>query len=327
MPAPAQRNLIVIGGSTGAVKPLLELASRLPRGFPASILIVQHIGTHTSMLPELLNRRGPLPAMFPTSGRLLEPGVIFVAPPDHHLLVTDGAVRLSRDAKENYTRPAIDPLFRSAAIAKGPHVIGIVLSGLLDDGVAGLQAIKACGGMAIVQDPREAEEPEMPASALHYVAVDAVLPIAGMAGALTLMVSQPVRTTPSVPAALRDEHALSIGEADDPMATLDHIGKPSRISCPECSGVLWEIKDAHPPRYRCHTGHAYTLGALEQAQAMRTDQSLWTALRALQERERLLRTVAAAHRRREAFADAERVDAEADHLSVHTEQLQRLVAG
>jgi two-component system, chemotaxis family, protein-glutamate methylesterase/glutaminase len=326
MPAPAQRNLIVIGGSTGAVKPLLELAARLPRRFPACILVVQHIGTHTSMLPELLNQRGPLPAMFPTSGRLLEPGVIFVAPPDHHLLVTDGAVRLSREAKENYTRPAIDPLFRSAAIAKGPHVIGLLLSGLLDDGTAGLQAIKACGGLAVVQDPSDAEEPEMPASARHYVAVDAVLPVAEMADALTMMVSQPAGAAPTVPAELRDEHALSTGEVDDPMTTLDHIGRPSRISCPECSGVLWEIRNTQPPRYRCHTGHAYTIAALQHAQAVRTEQSLWGALRALQERERLLRSVAAAHRRRQAHGDAERVEAEANHLSVHAQQLQRLVA-
>jgi len=326
MPAPAQRNLIVIGGSTGAVKPLLELVGSLPRGFPASVLIVQHIGAQASMLPELLNRRGSLPALFPASGRLLEPGVIFVAPPDHHLLVTDGAVRLTKDPKENYARPAIDPLFRSAAIAKGPRVIGVILSGLLDDGVAGLQAIKACGGMAIVQDPQDAESPEMPRNACHYVAVDAVLPAAEIADALTMMVSQPVRAAPKVPARLLDEHAISIGEADDPMSTLDQIGTPSRITCPECNGVLWELRDSQPPRYRCHTGHAYTIGALDQAQNTRTDQTLWSALRALQERERLLRIVAAAHRRRDAFDDAARADAEADHLAVHAQQLQQLVS-
>lgn len=326
MPGWAQRNVIVIGGSSGAVKPLLEVVAGLPREFPATILVVQHIGAHTSVLPELLNRRGALPAMFPTSGRLLEPGVIYVAPPDHHLLVSDGAVRLSRDAKENFTRPAIDPLFRSAAIAKGPHVIGVLLSGLLDDGVAGLQAIKACGGLAIVQDPADAEPPEMPQNARDYVAFDALLPAADIAQALIVMAAQRVDAEPSVPAALIEEHRLSIGEADNPIATLDDIGTPSRITCPECSGVLWEIKGAQPPRYRCHTGHAYTIGALDAAQNVRTDQALWAALRALQERERLLRSVAAAHRVREARNDADRADAEADHIAVHAAQLQRLVA-
>ena len=327
MQATAQRNLIVIGGSTGAIKPLLELAARLPPRFPATLLIVQHIGTHPSVLPDLLNRRGPLPAMFPRSGQLLEPGVIFVAPPDQHLLVIDGAVRLSRDPKENFTRPAIDPLFRSAAVARGPRVIGVILSGLLDDGTAGLQAIKACGGLAVVQDPDDAEEPEMPASARDNVAVDALLPATDLAEALSVLVAQDVIAAPAVPAALLDEHTLTTGEAHEPMETLDRIGKRSRIVCPECSGVLWELKGARPPRFRCHTGHAYTLNALEQAHCARTDQALWSALRALQERENLLRTLAEAHRRRDAHDDAARAMAEAEHLALHAQQLQRLVAG
>ncbi|WP_309263334.1 chemotaxis protein CheB [Lysobacter arvi] len=326
MPAAAHRNLIVIGGSAGAMAPLLDLVAGLPRGFAASILIVQHIGAHNSVLPELLTRRGPLPALFPISGRLLEPGVIFVAPPDHHLLVIDGAVRLSRDPKENHARPAIDPLFRSAAIAKGPRVIGVLLSGWLDDGVAGLQAIKACGGLAVVQAPQDAEEPEMPDTARRYVAVDDVLPAAEIARALTAMTSRPIDATPPVPAALIAEHALSVGESEDAVATLDRIGTPSRITCPECSGVLWEIKDAQPPRYRCHTGHGYSIAALDKAQGARTDQALWSALRVLHERERLLREMAAAHRRRDALADAERVDAEADHIAVHAQQLQHLAS-
>lgn len=327
MQATAQRNLIVIGGSTGAIKPLLELAARLSPRFPATLLVVQHIGTHPSVLPDLLNRRGPLPAMFPRSGQLLEPGVIFVAPPDQHLLVIDGAVRLSRDPKENFARPAIDPLFRSAAIARGPRVIGVILSGLLDDGTAGLQAIKACGGLAVVQDPDDAEEPEMPASARDNVAVDALLPATDLAEALSVLVAQDVIAAPPVPAALLDEHTLTTGEAHEPMETLDRIGKRSRIVCPECSGVLWELKGARPPRFRCHTGHAYTLSALEQAHCARTDQALWSALRALQERENLLRTIAEGHRRRDAHDDAERAMAEAEHLALHAQQLQRLVAG
>ena len=327
MQATAQRNLIVIGGSTGAIKPLLELAARLSPRFPATLLVVQHIGTHPSVLPDLLNRRGPLPAMFPRSGQLLEPGVIFVAPPDQHLLVIDGAVRLSRDPKENFTRPAIDPLFRSAAVARGPRVIGVILSGLLDDGTAGLQAIKACGGLAVVQDPDDAEEPEMPASARDNVAVDALLPATDLAEALSVLVAQDVIAAPAVPAALLDEHTLTTGEAHEPMETLDRIGKRSRIVCPECSGVLWELKGARPPRFRCHTGHAYTLSALEQAHCARTDQALWSALRALQERENLLRTIAEGHRRRDAHDAAERAMAEADHLALHAQQLQRLVAG
>src|SRR5688572_16379528 len=157
--------MVVIGASAGGVPILLELAAQLPPSLDASVLIVQHIGAHRSILPELLNRRGALRAAHARHGQALEPGMLCVAPPDCHMRVVDDSIRLTRDAKENHTRPAIDPLFRSAAVAKGPQVIGVLLSGRLDDGTAGLQAIKACGGVAVVQDPADAQAPEMPASA------------------------------------------------------------------------------------------------------------------------------------------------------------------
>ena len=321
-----RRDIIVIGASSGGVRILLEMGAALPTPVPASILLVQHIGTHRSILPELLMRNGRNPAMHARSGLSIEPGQIYVAPPDHHMLVVGSELRLTREAKENHARPAIDPLFRSAAISMGPRVIGVVLSGRLDDGTAGLQAIKACGGVAVVQDPANAEAPDMPASARANVAVDHYVTRETLAGTLMRLVDEPI-SSPRVaaPPELIQEFQLSLGEGDA-MEQLDAIGRTSKITCPDCNGVLWEINDSHPPRYRCHTGHAYTQRTLEHTQGTRTDEALWKALRALQEREALLGAMARACRARNDADEAQRLEAEAEHVKTHALQLQRIVA-
>lgn len=322
-----RRDIIVIGASSGGVRLLLDLAAALPVPVPASILLAQHIGTHPSLLPQLLRQRGGNPAMHARSGLSIEPGHIYVAPPDHHMLVVGNELRLTREAKENHTRPAIDPLFRSAAISMGPRVIGVVLSGRLDDGTAGLQAIKACGGLAVVQEPADAEAPEMPASASAHVAVDHYVTGATLADTLMRLADEPV-SMPRVaaPAELVHELQLSLGEGDA-MQQLDAIGRASKITCPDCNGVLWEISNSHPPRYRCHTGHAYTQRTLEHTQGTRTDEALWKALRALNERHALLSTMADACRKRSDGDEARRLEAEAEHMKAHALQLQRIVAG
>lgn len=167
-----KRDIVVIGASVGGVTALLQLASTLPPQFPAAVFIVLHVGAHASQLPILLSARGPNPAIHPSSGAPIVSGTLYVAPPDFHMLVERNQICLVSGPKEHHTRPAVDPLFRSAALAFGPRVIGIVLTGRFNDGTAGLQAIKQCGGLAMVQDPDEAEEPSMPASALKHVKVD-----------------------------------------------------------------------------------------------------------------------------------------------------------
>ena len=321
--AGSRRDIVVIGASAGGVPLLLALASALRRDFAASILIVQHIGAHRSLLPELLRDAGAR-AMHPESGDRLEHGVLYVAPPDRHMLVRDDTLLLTREAKENHARPAIDPLFRSAAIHYGPRVIGLILSGRLDDGTAGLQAVKACGGLALVQDPLDAEEPGMPASALANVAVDIVVGAGTLADTLLSCIGQPVVVPDRarIPQSFLTEHALSLHEGND-MDSLDAIGAPSRLVCPECNGVLWEILDAQPKRYRCHTGHAYTIQTLSYLQATRIDEALWNALRALHERETLLRDIAASHQDAE---QARRLGEEAEHVSRHALQLQDIIA-
>ena len=323
----ARRDIIVIGVSSGGVPLLLDMAAALPAPLPASILLVQHIGTHESVLPELLTRNGRNPAMHARSAISIEPGHIYVAPPDHHMLVVGSEIRLTREAKENHTRPAIDPLFRSAAIAMGPRVIGVVLSGRLDDGTAGLQAIKACGGLAVVQDPADAEAPDMPASASAHVAVDHYVTRATLADTLMRLAGEPVGIPRvAAPSELVHEFQLSLGEGDA-MEQLDAIGRPSKITCPDCKGVLWEISNSHPTRYRCHTGHAYTQRTLDHTQGTRTDEALWSALRALQEREALLSSMAGSCRERSDAQEAERLEAEAMHMKTHARQLQRIMAG
>ena len=190
-PAEVRRDLIVVGASAGGVSALLALCAQLPADLPAAVLIVLHIGTHTSVLPALLTSRGNDRAVHAEHGQRIEPGTLYLAPPDHHMLVEDGRIRLTRGPKEHHTRPAIDPLFRTAALDYGPRTIGVVLTGRLDDGTAGLQAIKDRGGLAVVQDPADAEHPSMPRSALQSVRVDGCVPLAELGQTLARWLQAP----------------------------------------------------------------------------------------------------------------------------------------
>ena len=324
--APKRRDIVAIGASAGGVAVLLDLAEALPPQFPASLLVVQHIGAHPSALPELMRAAGRNLAVHPRNGEALEHGRIYIAPPDQHMLLVGNHIRLTRDAKENHARPAIDPLFRSVAINHGPRAIGVVLSGRLDDGTAGLQAIKACGGTVVVQDPADAEEAGMPSSAMENVSVDHVVQRGTLAATLVALVREPAASAPDVPRKLACEYHLSLGEGNA-MEHLDSIGKPSKIVCPDCNGVLWEITGSQPRRYRCHTGHAYTQGTLEYTQRVRVDEALWNALRAMQEREALLRSMADIHRNLGSNDDVARFESEAEHVARHAAHLQRMATG
>ncbi len=325
--ADLRRDIVVIGASAGGLGVLLELAPALPAGFPAAVLMVLHVGAHRSVLPELLNTRGANPAIHPVHGQPLLPGTIYVAPPDHHMMIDNDVIQVLRGAKEHHARPAIDPLFRSAALGYGPRVIGVVLSGRLDDGTAGLQAIKRYGGLAVVQEPADAEHADMPASAMNNVAVDYCVPRGRIAETLLTLVDQPVAPWPAAPATIACEQAISIG-VGNPMEHLNTIGKPSCFACPDCEGVLWEIEDSKPKRYRCHTGHGYSLRSLVHTQQLATDHALWAAIRALQDREKLLRTLAGADAGSPAAGDHDvaAIEAEAERTARHALELQRLVS-
>jgi two-component system, chemotaxis family, protein-glutamate methylesterase/glutaminase len=204
-----------------------------------------------------------------------------VAPPDYHLLISAGKLKLSRGPKEHFSRPAVDTLFRSAAIECGSRTIGVVLTGTLDDGTAGLQAIKQCGGVAVVQDPTSAFASSMPANALQYVDVDYCLPLEQIAGKLLALVGESAPRRRAPPRELVHEQAPWNGTVNA-MKDLTQIASPSPLTCPECGGGLWEINQARPPRFRCHTGHGYSLQTLQHAMHGATEGLLWAAERALQ---------------------------------------------
>jgi two-component system chemotaxis response regulator CheB len=276
-------------------------------------------------LPQLLAAAGPNSAAHAEDGEALRTGHLAIAPPDHHLLLNEGCLRLTRGPKENFARPAIDPLFRSAALSYGPRVIGVILTGSLDDGTAGLQGVKACGGLAVVQDPAGAFARSMPDSALQYVDVDYCVPLESLAGTLTELVTQSSPIFKEADPMLRPEHAPQEGTVNA-LEDLAAIGAPSALACPECGGGLWEIKHANPPRYRCHTGHGYSLRSLEYAMNKATEDSLWSAVRALQERAMVSRRIAAETRGSDEETSAGE-SARADRDERYAAELRKLITG
>lgn len=316
--------VVVIGASAGGVGALSTLVSQLPSTFPLPVLVVLHIGSHHSVLPEILSSRGPLPAARAKHGECLLAGRIYVAPPDHHLLVENGHVRLTKGPKEHFTRPAIDPLFVSAALSYGPAAVGVVLTGTMDDGTAGLQAIKECGGLTVVQDPDDALEPSMPRSALKHVHIDHCGPINGMADVLSTLAMHTSDMSPEQPSHLLHEQALALAQGD-PVEHLSAIASPSTFVCPDCSGSLWQLERNSPIRFRCHTGHAYTLKTLQHALKETADQALWKAVRALQEQTLLLATVEAAYRKVGEEDEANQVAQSRQLLVKQTASLRALV--
>ncbi|HEX7887968.1 MAG TPA: chemotaxis protein CheB [Ramlibacter sp.] len=321
---PSFSHLVVVGASAGGISALMELAQSLPPGFPAPVCVVQHVGANLSILPELLANRGPHPAVHGRDGQLLTPGVLHVAPPDHHMLVEGRQLRLTRGPRENHTRPAIDPLFRSAALAWGPRAIGVVLTGTMDDGSAGLWAIKSRGGIAVVQDPATAAEPSMPECAIRAVDVDHTVAIDRMGALLSRLVRQPPAAEAPPPDVLAREVAINRGE--DLVENLTALAAPAGLSCPDCGGGLWEVKDSPQLRFRCHTGHAYGAHSLERAQAQASEHSLRSSVRALQEREMLLRRMATIADATGDNAQAEAGRRQADQLHAQVRELRSLTA-
>lgn len=289
--------LIVMGASVGGMEALSTIFAALPADLPAAILVVTHVGARKSLLPELLAKTSALPVRYAQDREPIRPGRILLAPPDLHMLVAitagQATVELTRGPRENHTRPAIDPLFRSAA-ALGPQVVGVILSGYLDDGTAGLQAIKACGGTVLVQEPEEAVAPSMPQSAIRNVAVDRRLPVAEIAPALLALVKNmaaPVVDRTEAPSWIAVENRFARGVGN--MEYLQKIATPSTFTCPECQGTLWELKDQQPQRFRCHTGHSFTAPILGELQHEKAEDAIWAAVRALQEKEQLFASLAA----------------------------------
>jgi len=289
-----KRDIIVIGASSGGIEALRVLVGDLPRDFAASIFVVVHTGPGApGVLHHILNRAGTVKAIDPTDGQEIKPGRIYVAPPDHHLILEPGKICLSRGPKENRFRPAVDPLFRSAAQVYGPRVIGVILSGGLDDGTAGLWTLKKLGGTAIVQDPGDALFPSMPVNALRYVSVDYSVPIRDLGALLVRLTEMDVdeKWRYDVPEHLDIEVRIA---KQDPALDLDvrEIWEKSSYTCPECHGVLLQLKEGGRERFRCHTGHAFSTDGLLASLTESIEEALWNAIRNVEESVLLMRHLA-----------------------------------
>jgi two-component system chemotaxis response regulator CheB len=326
----AGRDIIVIGASMGGVNALMQVVRGLPPGLAASLFVVCHFPADwPSKLPDVLSRAGPLLAAHAINGEPFYPGHIYVAPADRHLiLVPGGWMRLTRGPRENHHRPAIDPLFRSAARNYGPRTVGVVLSGALTDGTAGLLALRAAGGLAVVQDPRDALMAAMPLNATQIAGADYVVPAGGLAALLVDLVRcpgpgpgdhdmpDPIDTMPDT--VLRDMQR-QIGNG--------HRGSLSLFSCPECGGALWQVDEDSLIRFRCHVGHIYNGETLLAEQAQTLEAALWTAARIFKERCILARQLANQERDCNNPAAAARFDEQADLAERYSHTIQQYVLG
>lgn len=285
--------IVVIGASAGGVEALTQLVEQLPPDLNAAIFVAVHFPSYgISFLPDILNRLNTLPAAHPKNGEKIRPGHLYIAPPDYHLIVHPDTIELNRGPKENSHRPAIDPLFRSAAKAYGPKTIGVVLTGMLDDGTGGLSVIKAEGGLALVQDPAEALFRSMPDSAIANVAVDHVLPLAALAKAISTLTTHTAGISPMASEQPQIEDDLVAAEKTAAEKG-ERPNAASPVTCPDCGGVLWEVRDNNLLRFRCHVGHAYSLDSLITEQADDLERALWAAVRAIEERAALSRRLTA----------------------------------
>jgi two-component system chemotaxis response regulator CheB len=319
----ATHDIIVIGGSAGGLEALRTLIKGFERDLSAAVFVVLHLGS-TSRLAESLAKAGPLPIVPAATGVRFERGKIYVAVPGCHLLLHDGHILLRRGPRENLSRPAADALFRSAAASFGGRVIGLVLSGALADGTAGLRAIKRCGGLAVVQDPAYALVSSMPSNALRHVDIDHVCRIDDMARLLAWLVRKPAGRTPEIPLDIRIEAAIAAQELAD-MRADDLLGTPSRFTCPECHGALWEIEDGSMLRFRCHVGHAFAADTVLASQGEEIDRLLGTLLRSHQERAALAHRLAKHERANARHALAEHLESRGRDYEHDVEIMKKLL--
>jgi len=310
--------VVVVGASAGGVEALRKLARALPPDFGAPVLVVLHVPSSGSVLPQILDRAGPLRARHAEDGEPLEPGCIYVAPPNCHLILEDGVVSLNRGPRENGHRPAIDPLFRTAAAAYGPRAAGVILSGALDDGTVGLFAIKQAGGATLVQDPEEALYPSMPSHAISYVQPDYVQSVNDIADTLVRLTTASTRDQPK-------EAVMTIDAAPNPSAEDAQPGELTPFSCPDCGGSLWEVDVGGVSSFRCRVGHAYSINSLVDKEAEAVERALWTAYRALEERAAISRRVARRLAESGRHDSSGRFERQADASAHQADELKRIL--
>jgi two-component system chemotaxis response regulator CheB len=318
--------IIVVGASAGGIPAISSLCTGLPADLRAAVFVVLHMSALSSgeRLARIFQRHTGLVCQAAEDGEVIRAGHLYVAQPNHHLLLSGEVMKLNQGTRENKYRPSIDVLFRSAAVAYRSRVIGVILSGMLEDGTSGMYAIKRCGGICIVQEPEEAQFSDMPQSVLNRLEVDYRLPVADMGNLLAQLAERPVATPPPVPRELAIEAKIT----ENMTSTIDElkqIGDKSDFACPDCGGGLYAIKNDPVNRYRCHTGHVYTEQLLHDIQGLHLEESVWVSVRMLEERHNLLLLMVthALENGQEAIADSRRQQAAA--MEKHIAQLKLLL--
>lgn len=323
-------NVIAIGGSLGAIEAIGRICRELPADLNAAVLVVIHVGAEgRNLLAGIFDADSKLTVKTAADGDPLEPGHVYVAPADHHLLVIDGEVRLGRGPRENMARPAIDPLFRSVALSFGPRAIAVVLTGMLNDGAAGLAAVKRCGGITVVQNPADALAADMPWGALRASDVDYRAPISDMAELLVKLVGEQAgpltELSSDIQHDIRSEVDIALGRRSD-TEIIRKLADPVALSCPACGGVLSQIKRSPPLRFRCQVGHAYTAEALETEKESVLDEAVRVALRIIEERIVLTGKIADDARRSGRASAAASYDQRLEETRAYAEILRQAVA-
>jgi len=325
-----KRDTIVIGASAGGVQALSELVAALPADLPAAVFIVLHIPPNApSLLPHILSRDAKLPVDHAVNGEKIQDGKVYVARADHHLMIENGHVKLVHGPKENLHRPSIDALFRSAARWRGPRVIGVVLTGARADGAVGMRAIKDCGGLTIVQDPSEAQFPSMPLSVMQEIKTDYSLPVSEIGPLLAKLSRESTEEEGRYPVPENIDLQVKIAqqeiESAELIATVEKLGNISKLTCPDCQGALWEIKDRDILRYRCHVGHAYSAESLGEGQKHVLEFALWSAVRALEEQMILSRRIVERARNANHIRAARIFEKRAQEAESHSSILRQLL--
>ncbi|MBP1887262.1 chemotaxis protein CheB [Sinorhizobium mexicanum] len=318
----AHRDVIAIGGSMGAIGALKHLLRELPSDFAATVFVVIHVGARgKDLLADIFNQHAEIAVKTAVDGEHVERGCVYVAPADHHLLVLDDRIRLGRGPRENLSRPAVDPLFRSVGLSYGPRAVGVVLTGMLNDGAAGLADLKRCGGVTVVQNPSDAVEPGMPMGALQTSDVDYRAPLADLPSLLLKLTDEEPGPAVSIPPDIRLEVDIALGRPVTP-AAIDTIADAVPLSCPACGGVLSEIRSWPPLRFRCQVGHAYTSETLATEKEGAVDEAMRVALRIVEERVTLCEKMADDAWRSGLDAAARANERRAEEIRAHAETLR-----
>ena len=326
----ATRDTIVIGASAGGVQALSKLVGDLPPDLSAAVFIVLHIPANApSLLPDILSRETRLPVGHAIDGQKIERGKIYIAPPNQHLLIERDHIRLVHGPKENLHRPSIDALFRSAARWAGPRVIGVVLTGARDDGRVGMHAIKKRGGIAIVQDPFEAPFPSMPLSVIQDVEVDYSVRLAKIGPLLNRLSRETAEDEGRYPVPDQIEIEARIAQQDmesqELIASVERLGRISKLTCPDCHGALWEINDQDLLRFRCHVGHAFSAESLTDGQSQMLEVALWSAVRALEEQMVLAKRIVERARKANQMRAARTFEKRAQEAEEHSSMIRQLL--